>query len=92
MFVTADGSLTDASGVQLSSLDDITGAIPVPSHVGELEQIEEPITSPDMLKGSEISSDVAESIRAKEKVWRVHCAQIEVVVGKHFVCVSVTFS
>ena len=71
MFVTADGSLTDASGVQLSSLDDITGAIPVPSHVGEFEQIEEPITSPDTLKWIEISRDVAESIRAKEKVWRV---------------------
>ena len=66
VFATADGSLTDASGAQLSSLDDITGAIPVPSHVGELEQIEVPITSPDMLKWIGISRDVAESIRDKE--------------------------
>ena len=48
VFVTADGSLTDASGVELSSLDDSTGTIRVPSRVGRLEQIEEPITSLDM--------------------------------------------
>ena len=38
------------TSVQLSSVDDITGGIRVPSGVGELKQIEEPVTSPDILK------------------------------------------
>ena len=42
----------------------------------ELKQIEEPITSLDMLKWIEQSLDVAEFIRAKQKVWRVNCAQM----------------
>ena len=77
VFVTADGSLTDASGVQLSPS---TAAV-VPSvfqvALKELKQIEEPITSLDMLKWIERSLDVAEFIRAKEKVRRDNCAQIE---------------
>ena len=69
--------LTGASGVELSSLDDSTGTIRVPSRVGRLEEIEGNITSIDMLKWIEQSLDVAESIRAKEKFWRVNCAPIE---------------
>ena len=42
----------------------------------ELKQIEEPITSLDMLKWIEQSLDVAEFIRAKEKVRRVNCAHM----------------
>ena len=76
VFVTADGSLTGASGVELSSLDDSTGTIRVTSLVGEIEQIEEPITSLDMLMWIEPSLDVAESIRAKEMFWTVNCDQI----------------
>ena len=42
VFVTADGSLTDASGVKLSSLDDSTGTIRVPSRVGSLSRSRSP--------------------------------------------------
>ena len=37
-----------------------------PSHVGELEQIEDPINASDMLKWIEESDEVAESVRVNE--------------------------
>ena len=63
------GTLTDVSNSQLESCEDITGNTRYPGHVGELEQMAEPVSASDLLKWSEQSREVAESIRSNEDLW-----------------------
>ena len=66
IFVSASGTLTDASTAQLECCDDKPGDTRCPSHVGELEKIEDLINVSGMLKWIEQSQKVAESICVNE--------------------------